>query len=902
MTGASSLTLAAFSPLSQTKLDGLTVYEMLAVLRRAHPDAVFDDDAVVGQYTKALSSLSGKGVFPPAATQALKWAKEKGIKLALVSRLGESGQSGNWQSVAAAALRTDVASLLSGSMFDHVRFAEGGELSVECFQSVCAAVGVSLSTNSENDSNFPRVVACLPAVYSDAEGLGGSLASIGIETVPVMDALDVTQAFLARLSVPRGSLPPLIPRLRIVIPMAGLGSRFEKEGFSIQKPFLPTIEGNQLWTAVVENLMPKEEPLRSATEVHIVVRADQVANFTAPPHVTMHTVEKLTEGPACTVLSVESIINDDVPLMIGNSDQFLEWDSDAFYAAAFHPDFDGAISTFIHPRPDDLKWSYASTDPSTGAVSRVAEKVYVGPYATTGLYAWKKGSDFVNHAKAMIAANIRVNNEFYVCPVYNTAMDSGLKYRIINCDRFWGVGIPDDYNAWLDGYVPREMGFHDALSRKYAAMWCKWGSRVPTPQPNVASDPSLCACMWSTGAFHLTPSLTALKEALSPWAHKAQWFDAQPGLGLAPQGPGSISGNNAPTSYAAAAARPRAVLHHTFFQFHTFSVGLEAKEALPLSAWAAAARGAMDSLPPYYLTLTGCAPVRSGIVACGYPPCDYLSVRQAIRGVGPCKEPHAQDIHHVTLLRWTSPLSPGENNAVRAVLERWRHTPLGMFQPSQWNVGLATWAVRPEQIHPVVSWRSPPAPWVLHRGNTSGLSPATENDPRRLAALVKEGWDVEIDLWRCTGEEACKLAEAGLVGGHVGEGALSTLKTHCAATGKMGRVGLWLGHDAPVWPLEREDEGDGGLLSSRGVWIHCKNLAAFAYLRSHTRSPAFNFFLHDKDEAALTSKGYMWGYPGIKVPGPGTVSVVWPKDKSVKAEPGVGVCWDWLPKDVTIEF
>jgi len=353
------------------------------------------------------------------------------------------------------------------------------------------------------------------------------------------------------------------------------------------------------------------------------------------------------------------------------------------------------------------------------------------------------------------------------------------------------------------------------------------------------------------------------------------------------------------------------VLHHTFFQFHTFPVPPTGASTLPLQAWADAAQGAMGELPPYYLTLTGAAPVRSGIVACGYPPTDYLPVRTAIRDAGvaagqPCKEPHAQDIHHVTLLRWTAPLTPSENNAVRGVLAQFRGVDLGMFQPTVWNVGLATWSVRPESVAPVVSWRAPPAPWVLHRGNTDGLAPATENEPGRLKSLLAQGWDVEIDLWRCTGKEALALAEAAGAAGHAsaaGAGVIAGLKSHVESQGKAGRQCLWLGHDAPTWPLEREEEGEGGLLSTPGVWIHCKHPPAFFHLRTHPRSTHFNFFSHDKDEFALTSKGAVWAYPGLPIPGPGTIAVVWPKDKVAKGLlPGVGVCWDYLPKDVKVEF
>ena len=655
--GAPPLALPAWSPMSATKLEGLRPAAQLATLRAAHPTLTLDDAAFYAALRVNLVAAARARAYPSAAVAGALGFLAPRVRATVLA------------SVEGAPLGADTAPLVEAVL-----------------AALALPAGLLVLPASPAPPPAKGDLVLMPAAAARATGSAEALAAAGVELFTVLDALDFTPALLERALAGRGACEPLIPRLRLVVPMAGLGSRFSADGFTIQKPFLPTIEGLQLWEAVVENLMPKEEPLRSATEVHVVVRADQVHLFTPPPHITMHTVAALTEGPACTVLSVEAIINDDVPLMIGNSDQFLEWDADAFYAAAFHPDYDGAISTFVHPRPDDLKWSYAALDPATGAIAHVAEKVYVGPYATTGLYAWKRGRDFVACARAMIAANTRVNNEFYVCPVYNNAIAEGKRYRTVNCERFWGVGVPDDYAAWLDKYVPPgpPLPFHAALARKYAAVWCKWGSRVPTPMPGFTEDPALCACMWSTGAFHTTPAVRELRAALAPWASKLEWFEEEKGLGL---GAGA-----APTSYAAAAARPRAVLHHTFFQFNTFPVAPGALQG-QLAAWGAAAQAGLAALPPYYLTLTGVSSVRSGIVACGYPPRDYLPVRAAIRAAAPCKEPHAQDIHHVTLLRWTAPLTPSEHTAVQAVLARFRDTPLGMFQPSQWNVGLATWLV-----------------------------------------------------------------------------------------------------------------------------------------------------------------------------------------------------------------
>ena len=63
-------------------------------------------------------------------------------------------------------------------------------------------------------------------------------------------------------------------------------------------------------------------------------------------------------------------------------------------------------------------------------VTEVAEKKVISKNATVGVYYWKKGSDYVNFAETMIKKNIRVNNEFYVCPVYNEAIVGGKKIVI----------------------------------------------------------------------------------------------------------------------------------------------------------------------------------------------------------------------------------------------------------------------------------------------------------------------------------------------------------------------------------------------------------------------------------------------------------------------------------------
>ena len=86
----------------------------------------------------------------------------------------------------------------------------------------------------------------------------------------------------------------------------------------------------------------------------------------------------------------------------------------------------------------------------SGTVTEVAEKKPISETATVGFYYWKHGSDFVKYAEEMIEENIRVNNEFYVCPVFNQAIKDNKAIRIFNVDNMWGLGTPEDLKYYLE--------------------------------------------------------------------------------------------------------------------------------------------------------------------------------------------------------------------------------------------------------------------------------------------------------------------------------------------------------------------------------------------------------------------------------------------------------------------
>ena len=141
----------------------------------------------------------------------------------------------------------------------------------------------------------------------------------------------------------------------------------------------------------------------------------------------------------------KKFINTSNPLIIANSDQYIKWDSIKSMYNYNQKKIDGSILTFeaIHP-----KWSYAKTD-NNNFVTEVAEKKVISKNATVGVYYWKKGSDYVNCAETMIKKNIRVNNEFYVCPVYNEAIGEGKKIVIDKVSEMHGLGTPDDLKNFI---------------------------------------------------------------------------------------------------------------------------------------------------------------------------------------------------------------------------------------------------------------------------------------------------------------------------------------------------------------------------------------------------------------------------------------------------------------------
>lgn len=135
---------------------------------------------------------------------------------------------------------------------------------------------------------------------------------------------------------------------------------------------------------------------------------------------------------------------------------------------------------------------------------------------------------------------------------------------------------------------------------------------------------------------------------------------------------------------------------------------------------------------------------------------------------------------------------------------------------------------------------------IAHRGNFEGRNIKSENEPEYVNKALEKGFEVEIDVWFKNNE-------------------------------------WWLGHDKPEYKTDLE------FLKKKGLWCHAKNLLALEELLKNK----IHCFWHEEDERVVTSKGYIWTYPG-KTLGKKSIAVMpeWVDDWDVSD--ALGVCSDNL--------
>ena len=246
--------------------------------------------------------------------------------------------------------------------------------------------------------------------------------------------------------------------LNIGIPMAGAGSRFAKVGYKDPKPLIP-VHGHPMIKVVIDNLRPSRDHrfIFICQEAHVEAYALRPKLQAWAPGCEIVTLNGLTDGAARTVLAAADLIDNADPLMIANSDQYIDSPIDAYLQYQDDQKLDGLIMTMT---ADDPKWSFAEVD-ADGLVKRVVEKEVISDVATVGIYNFKRGKDFVRAARDMIDQDLKVNGEFYVAPTYNILVSQQARIGVygIGTDGrgMHGIGIPADLEQFLASPVSQAL-------------------------------------------------------------------------------------------------------------------------------------------------------------------------------------------------------------------------------------------------------------------------------------------------------------------------------------------------------------------------------------------------------------------------------------------------------------
>jgi len=280
-------------------------------------------------------------------------------------------------------------------------------------------------------------------------GRKGAIASGGV-LCGVKDTTDVTYDRIKKyIHESNSEIKPKWQggKMNVLIPMAGAGSRFEQAGYTFPKPMID-VNGKPMIQVVVDSLNIDAKYIYVVQKEHYEKYNLNHFLRLITPNCEIVQIDKITEGAACTTLLAKKYIDNDEPLLIANSDQYIEWDSNEFMYSMVADDIDGGILTFTASHP---KWSFAKLN-KEGFVEQVAEKNPISNIATVGIYFYSKGSDYIKYTEQMIDNDVRTNNEFYVCPVFNEAIQDGKKIKIYHIDKeqMWGMGTPEDLKRFID--------------------------------------------------------------------------------------------------------------------------------------------------------------------------------------------------------------------------------------------------------------------------------------------------------------------------------------------------------------------------------------------------------------------------------------------------------------------
>ena len=224
----------------------------------------------------------------------------------------------------------------------------------------------------------------------------------------------------------------------LLIPIAGKGSRFVEQGYTIPKQLI-TAQNKQCLDWSLESFKIEDFNLI------FIIREEHKVNYSLDkvliskygPETKVVVLDSMTRGSVESCLYAEEYIDNNNPLTIFTMDvAFLP----VVTAKDLMTDHDGMLLTFKSNSPN---YSYAQYDEKF-RVTRTAEKEVISDRALVGVYHFKTGSSFVKNAHILIDKDIKSKNEFYIAPMYNLLIESGMDIAMKDVNEMHLFGTPEE--------------------------------------------------------------------------------------------------------------------------------------------------------------------------------------------------------------------------------------------------------------------------------------------------------------------------------------------------------------------------------------------------------------------------------------------------------------------------
>ena len=247
-------------------------------------------------------------------------------------------------------------------------------------------------------------------------------------------------------AVLEGNKPLKIKNCVTALPMAGAGSRFKTNGFSIPKPFL-TVNDNYM-VDQAEYCLPKtDKTVYACLKSHM-----SMLPLEDYSHVVW--IDDVLDGQACTTEKIMKEIDDDTSILLSACDNGVLYDSDKFADLIEDPQNDIVVWSYrnnytAYRNPDMYSWLDVDGDDIKGvSVKKFPGGNPVDEYAIVGTMFFRNKDVYLQSLKQTYEKNVRTNGEFYVDSILNEAIDLGYTVKNFEVDHYICWGTPDDLNTY----------------------------------------------------------------------------------------------------------------------------------------------------------------------------------------------------------------------------------------------------------------------------------------------------------------------------------------------------------------------------------------------------------------------------------------------------------------------